>query len=62
MAFGPSFGDKDLYLKKNSYNNELKVICNKNDYEKHIRNTNNSCFVEEFEVFQVVPLSKFNKN
>ncbi|GBC27242.2 BTB/POZ protein [Rhizophagus irregularis DAOM 181602=DAOM 197198] len=61
-SFGPSFGDKDLYLKKNSYNNELKVICNKNDYEKHIRNTNNSCFVEEFEVFQVVPLSKFNKN
>ncbi|RGB30937.1 hypothetical protein C1646_277861 [Rhizophagus diaphanus] len=61
-SFGPSFGDKDLYLKKNSYNNELKVICNKNDYERHIRNTNNSCFVEEFEVFQVVPLSKFNKN
>ncbi|GES76324.1 carbohydrate-binding module family 13 protein [Rhizophagus clarus] len=52
--FGPSFGDKDLCLKKNSYNNELKVICKKNDYEKHIRDTNNSCFIKEFEVFHVV--------
>jgi hypothetical protein len=52
-SFGPSFGDKDMCLKKNSYNNELKVICKKNDYEKHIRDTNNSCFIKEFEVFQI---------
>jgi hypothetical protein len=50
-GFGPLFGDKDLLLYQ-TFDNELKVSCEKKDYEKRIRKINNSR-VLEFEVFKV---------
>ncbi|GBC27244.2 BTB/POZ protein [Rhizophagus irregularis DAOM 181602=DAOM 197198] len=50
-GFGPLFGDKDLLLYQ-TFDNELKVSCEKKDYEKRIRKINDSR-VLEFEVFKV---------
>ncbi|GBC06988.1 hypothetical protein RclHR1_07190004 [Rhizophagus clarus] len=49
---GPSFGNSDLYL----YNSigGLGFSYKKTSYEKQIRETDELCFVEELEVFQIM--------
>ncbi|UZO03325.1 uncharacterized protein OCT59_023732 [Rhizophagus irregularis] len=50
---GPSFGNFDLYL-CHSIENGFGFSCKKSSYEKQIRETEELCFVEEFEVFQIM--------
>ncbi|GBC27185.2 carbohydrate-binding module family 13 protein [Rhizophagus irregularis DAOM 181602=DAOM 197198] len=50
---GPSFGNCDLYL-YHSIEGGLGFSCKKSSYEKQIRETEELCFVEEFEVFQIM--------
>ncbi|UZO02755.1 uncharacterized protein OCT59_021234 [Rhizophagus irregularis] len=51
LCYGPSFGDRDLYLCK-TLGGELKLVCRQKSYEKQIRETD-ATFLE-FEVFQIM--------
>ncbi|GES76313.1 carbohydrate-binding module family 13 protein [Rhizophagus clarus] len=50
LCYGPSFGDRDLYVCK-TLGGELRILCRKKSYERQIRETHTTFL--EFEVFQI---------
>ena len=49
ITLGPSFGRSDLIT-----SDFIGNYCEKQDYKKHIRETDDDFFIEEYEVFQIM--------
>ncbi|PKC02296.1 hypothetical protein RhiirA5_504111, partial [Rhizophagus irregularis] len=54
-AFGPSFGDSDLFLfgYDNGTSDYTEISCEQACYEKKIRDTKDEFLIEDYEVFQL---------
>ncbi|GBB97757.1 hypothetical protein RclHR1_03060014 [Rhizophagus clarus] len=54
INYGPSFGLSDLIISGQNFKYSGKCYCKMDDYKTHIRTTENTFSIEDYEVFQVI--------